>query len=566
MAAISLIIGLGGLYILSNRSDDDTKVEEFTNNKEKLSPLEYPVSKKEEYEISYNQHTDKYFNGEMINNNPIGNKGKIVGLSGEVINEQTFTHSNMKPFFGGKIKGGSYSENSEYILDNLQGNGSLMVEKVDQAPLFRPKHNMAHIYGSPNNTEFMRSRVNEGMNKSNTKPWQEEQVGPGLGMGYNSESSKIGFNNGMGERDSWKPRDIDDLRVKSNPKQTFTLVGHEGPADSQIKDYGGVNTQGLIEKHSVDTDYEVGPSRWFTTTGAEIAPAIRGTELLQEQNRTETSREYYGPTNSEGATYVTGQSAPINKKQLPTPDTSAISAGGKGPSSTTDYGNGSYTILANNRTTTRRDPNIGGAYGSIKAIVSPILDVLRPTRKEDFIDNVRQSGNVQSGHLKSRIYDPSDVTKTTIREQTEKRPNHLNIQNQGGDGYKITQIQPVHVNRSTTSVHYIGGAAPGGVTESMNYDAAYKQHNNNNKTHINRPNQGGMSILNGDYYPTASKPDNNAARQPAPSGNIHMISTKETLGLTYTPDLIETTENKRNDPNLLKAFKANPYTQSLHSY
>ena len=104
------------------------------------------------------------------------------------------------------------------------------------------------------------------------------------------------------------------------------------------------------------------------------------------------------------------------------------------------------------------------------------------------------------------------------------------------------------------------------MTESMNYDSAYRQHNNNNKTHVNRPNPGGMSILNGDYNTTLSKSDNNIERQPATSGNINYISGREVQGLTYSPDLIDKAENKRNDPDLLRAFKNNPYTHSLHSH
>ena len=50
MDAVSLMIGLGGLYIISNRCGSD--VEDFSN-KEKPSLADYPVSKKEEYEIKY---------------------------------------------------------------------------------------------------------------------------------------------------------------------------------------------------------------------------------------------------------------------------------------------------------------------------------------------------------------------------------------------------------------------------------------------------------------------------------------------------------------------------------
>jgi len=565
MDAISLLLGIGGLYIVSNRNNDNTNVEKFTNKTRDVL-TEYPVSK-EEYKISHNQHTDKYFDG-TVSHKKHENKGRFIGLTGETIDETTFTHSNMKPFFGGKIKGGSYSENSEYILDNLQGNGSQSVRKVDQAPLFKPKQDMSHIYGTPNNTDFVRSRINPSMNNSNTKPWEEVRVGPGLGLGYNSESSKLGYNNGMDQRDICNSRTVDDLRVASKPKESYSLIGREGPANSQVKEYSNLETHGAIEKYSVDTDYELGPSRWFTTTGVENAPTVRSKEFLRDQNRIDTTREYYGATSNEGATYVTGETMPVHRNELPGTDIPAATSTGKGPAVSTDYGNGSYRILPNNRVTTDQTPNVGGAYGSIKAIISPILDIVRPTRKEHYIDNIRPTGNIQSGHLKSRIYDPSDRTKTTIREQTGNRLdfNHLNVQNQGADAYTVTEIQPSNVNRSTTSTHYIGGAGPGFMTESMNYDSAYRQHNNNNKTHVNRPNPGGMSILNGDYNTTLSKSDNNIERQPATSGNINYISGREIQGLTYSPDLVDKAENKRNDPDLLRAFKNNPYTHSLHSH
>ena len=47
-----------------------------------------------------------------------------------------------------------------------------------------------------------------------------------------------GFNSGMGSRDIWKPKDVDELRVKTNPKMSYNLNGLEGPAISNIKEMG----------------------------------------------------------------------------------------------------------------------------------------------------------------------------------------------------------------------------------------------------------------------------------------------------------------------------------------
>ena len=50
-------------------------------------------------------------------------------------------------------------------------------------------------------------------------------------------------------------------------------------------------------------------------------------------------------------------------------------------------------MLNNNRTTTRGN-EFGALYGMAKAVVSPLLDIFKPSRKENAIGNLRQSGNV----------------------------------------------------------------------------------------------------------------------------------------------------------------------------
>ena len=49
------------------------------------------------------------------------------------------------------------------------------------------------------------------------------------------------------------PKTVNELRVDTNPKMTFGLEGHQGPATSYIKDYGHIETQGR-EKNRPDTD------------------------------------------------------------------------------------------------------------------------------------------------------------------------------------------------------------------------------------------------------------------------------------------------------------------------
>ena len=49
-----------------------------------------------------------------------------------------------------------------------------------------------------------------------------------------------------------------------------------------------------------------------------------------------------------------------------------------------------------NRTTTQPETPYGIVQGTMKAIATPILDVLRPSRKENVIGSIRQNGNAGS--------------------------------------------------------------------------------------------------------------------------------------------------------------------------
>ena len=100
-------------------------------------------------------------------------------------------------------------------------------------------------FGMQNNTDFFQSRMNESMKMSNVTLWEQQRVGPGLNLGYGSQNKEGfnsggvegsgGFNAGMMSRETWMPKNVDDLRVDNNPKMTFDLNGHEGPALSAIK-------------------------------------------------------------------------------------------------------------------------------------------------------------------------------------------------------------------------------------------------------------------------------------------------------------------------------------------
>ena len=597
MAELAIpLIALGSMYLISNQDKKKEALTNMTNNQNALPnvphvPVNYPVlqpvsdANVKKY-INPNQTTDKFFNPENYIKNSEREAQKLimppqfVSLSGQEIKPEQFKHNNMTPYFGAKIRGATADANlSESIMDNMQGSGSQMFRKKEVAPLFKPQDNVQWAYGAPNQSDFYQSRVNPSLRMSNVKPWEEQVVAPGLNQGFTSSGSG-GFNSGMEARDKWLPKNVDELRVLTNPKTTYGLQGHEGPADSYIKNTGFI---GKVEKHLPDTYYVNTPDRWLTTTGQEKAQKVRSIEVLQDVSRPGTSREYFGST-----TLATGGEAgyapqnyhPSFKTELEQNATigPACGVGNNYPATNSDYGREGYKFLPTNRSTTECNPDeTGFISGTIKAVVAPFLDALRTTRKENVVGNARPYENVASSVPSGIVYNPADRTKTTNREMQESKldSNHLNIQNQNDGAYIVSKQQAIENNRETTNCSYIapsGGAA--NQQGNVNYNAAYNQRNNPNKTYLNRPNQGGTQIFNQEENIKIDKRDhdrdNNRMWVRGTGPTVAMMSAPSVDSIGKFNARQQYDDGKigceRIQPDILTAFKQNPYTQSLHSW
>jgi hypothetical protein len=598
------LIALGSMYVISKQKDKKNKTDKMEgyanmNQTRNLLPginpptpaVNFPLtepaksSNSASVYMNPNQITDKYYNPsnyalhEKRDSGSYGVGGgtqTTYSMSGNAIDKDNFKHNNMMPFFGGKVRGATVDTNiTESVLDNMQGQGSQFFAKKEQAPMFKPQEGYQFANGSPNVSDFLQSRVNPGMRMANVKPWDEQRVAPGLNKGFTNDGS-AGFNSGMEARDLWLDRGVDELRVDTNPKTTFELQGHEGPGNYYIKTAPTTQTQGKIEKHLPEKYFASGPERWMTTTGIEKGQMARGVELLHDVNRIDTTAEYYGSraNQSEGA-YVNGEFMPVRRPVLPVKDHASLSSIGSGQPTTGDYGIQSYSNLHNNRSSTRNDTTIGAAGGFMKAIVSPLMDFLRPTRKEDVVDNMRSSGNAGTTVSNGNIYNPADRTKTTIREMTEAELdcNHMNVQHQSANAYLVSQQQPVNLQRDTTNVSHTGVAGPNGFTAIKSYEAEYKQHNNVNKTYPNRPNQGGTQIFNQKDNICIQKRDGDRDNNRWWVPSVGNSAGYTAIGATETLDRMKVSQSydqnvntDRIAPEILNAFKSNPYTQSLSSW
>jgi hypothetical protein len=625
MAELAIpLLGLASMYLLSNqKKNNDPKAfsgvvgaaaplaEGYVNMGRPVNampnvavpPDNYPVFKPNtgydanEYSNFPNPNaaTDKYyeqaayeevanggsdFGGKTQFGDSYQQRRQVMSLTGKPMDSAEFKHNNMAPFFGAKIRGRTADANvQESVLDTMNGAGSQWVSKSEVAPLFKPQENYNYIYGTPNTSDFMQSRQMPSTKMSNVKPWEEVHVAPALDKGFTDVGSG-GFNSGMDARDKWVDRDVDELRVKTNPKLTFGLETHEGPAYYYIPNAPSADTQGKVEKYLPDTYYLNTPDRWLTTTGLEKAQTARPIEADRFVNRPSTTSEYFGAGAEQNgaATYAPPAVEPSKRQHI---DPSKhhgmnVAAANQKPASTADHGRLGYKLLHNNRSTTTNAVAPGGVFGAMRAVVAPLLEVVRPSRKENVIGNLRSYANAGTTVPAGTVFNPADRLPTTIKETTTGLLdfNHLNFERQTNAGYQVEEQQPVENQRDTTTdVEYMGAA--GGAAAHMGnqvYNAAYNQHNNTNKVQTAWTNQGNMNLLNHNENVCVRKPHttvHNYMGAAAPGPNtVNMPPSVETYGKTRMPQNYprNAIECERINPEILDAFRNNPYTQSLNSY
>ena len=169
------------------------------------------------------------------------------------------------------------------------------------------------------------------------------------------------------------------------------MNGHQGPSYSHITNPGII---GRVEKNQPDRFYVNSQDRWLTTTGAEKGETLRPIQEMGILRRNSSDINYSGPAgNTErGAGYIPQEHE--ESKRQKTEIQSILSGAAPGKGSNLDYPSSeSYTNYNNHRTTVRSvDSFRSGFSGAIGAVVAPLMDILKPSRKEEVSENVRVYG------------------------------------------------------------------------------------------------------------------------------------------------------------------------------
>ena len=592
-------VALGLLYIANNQNrNKENSKENFSTNKlpntnipNRNYPTEYPVVSNEIDQTSAlsrvnrfdnnGVYTDKYFNQkENKQQHDAPSEPEFESLTGDKVGSDYFQHNNMVPFFGSNLRTSKVGANSnEGIIDNYTGSGSQHITKKEQSPLFTPDENVQWANGVPNQSDFFQSRVNPSMKMANVKPFQEEMVGPGLGLGYTNEGEG-GFNSGMMQRESWMPKTADELRVANKPKAGgLTLLGHEGPASSSIKNIATREQMGIMEKNRPDRDFvfddrdmsnsnnkDIG--RLFTTGGVEKGQTLHSLPIDRYVSRPETTTSYTGVAKGDqDASYMPGEYMPSHNQQLGPTQMGVANANSRQHATNSDYGIKTKKAYPNNRTSNKQNGYFGMVSGGLNAAIAPLLDALRPSRKENVVGSLRPYQNAGTTVPNSYIFNPADRPTTTIRETTENSKNHLNINaNQNGGAYQVSDQQVAYTTRNETGDHYYTGGvgATDGRRELKSYESVNNQRNNDIKSSTidGRLTKGNMSLMNGDMNMRQKTRDEGLKNKRDVVGNMPYKSPDvHNMGVLagHQPKLPAHINNERNNIDITSQLKENPY-------
>jgi hypothetical protein len=604
------LVALGGMYVISNQTKNKEGLTKKSNTKENFNnmgirtnlqenisdskfsnylpntnvpPQNYPIMNNKELIDNVQEYpnpnvaTDKYFNQNVYEKKersgiPVSNNiQQIYSLTGDYMSSKMFTHNNMVPFNGGKPIGQVYNNNNaETILDNYVGNGSQVIKKIEQAPLFKPQENVQWTYGMPDMSDFYQSRQNP-VNKNNmVKPFESIRVGPGLDKGYSADGSH-GFNAGMEARDKWLPKTVDELRISTNPKQEYDLNGLQGPAQSVIKNVG---IEGKVEKYRPDTFFINTQDRWLTTTGAEKAGQMIPDYIAKPTTRNETTTYQHGTPNAvlKTASYVPTRHEDSKRNQLEGFDVGHSFATGSAPlqhESCEKYHN-SHTNYVNNRSINQQPQTFGTGFSkAVGAVIAPIMDMLKPSRKEEYSCNMRVYGNIIGEVPGNYVLTPGDIPNTTVKETTLYQPNGYVNSQRDNAGYLVNEQQPVDNQRDTVNHNaFMGMSSKTGIRQ---YDSDYRQTNSEakEKTIIGRTNQGNAKHFNSQINVTMSKIDSDRDnnRLWAPSAVIPNGPSAQTHGkIAHVPQYYDNCVScDRINPEILDNIKNNPYVFSFNS-
>jgi len=514
--------------------------------------------------------------------NPNYMAGNVVSsLSGKTIQSSNFTHNNMVPYFGGRVKQNMKASANNSILDSFTGAGYTQIAKKEVETMFDYQRPFGNPFGLESSTDFIESRINTPRNRAGERPFEPTHVGPGVNDGY-AMTGKGGFQQ-LEVNEIMRPKTTDDLRVATNPK-----LSYEQPVvPGQHFIANPMDNPGEVRKYRPDRFFidETNSRAGAAAPVGLIKEAVRSIQVLPETTRTETSTEAFGPAAGQDTyqSYVTGS--------YRTPMTQSYGgAGFRNNDSTSyytnnidspeaDYGRSSFENRPNERTaTSERTMALNTVPAESGQVSVHYLDDARPTRRAEMEDGVTDFGPAgpDGGAPSVTVWDPNDVARTTVKETTIDW-NYRGIASAASAPNRLKVYDPSDIARPTQKAqlsnrqYYGSGNNPG--WGYMNEDFAYNMRTNPNKEQIARGRRpiagnGNIAVFEGDPgRQTAKRLASDDINDRVNAGNRFESlppGAAELGQVKYRVPLRLDVAAERLTPDIVEAVDNNPLQQSIH--
>lgn len=327
-----------------------------------------------------------------------------------------FVHNNMVPFFGSSVKQNVSSSANRHIVEKFTGEigEDIRIKKRECSPMFERQKELGNIYGNKTQTDYYLERMAQPRIRNNQRPFEPVKVAPGLNAGYGREG--VGGFQQFEVQEALRPKTVDDLRVSTNPKETYEGRVLPGAGTAQRGKVGD------LSREVKETFYENSSDRYFTTTGAFSKQTERPDVEVKDTNRTDTTREYKGDAYAAGlnkAPKLSGAVKETDRQQFEDFGFRNVEGDQYGKGDEYDFGKESIVCKENERDNTVEKTYEGNVISLVKNIIAPLEDIFKNTRKEYTIQNPRPYGQLQPTFPdKITIKDPNDVMRTTIKETT----------------------------------------------------------------------------------------------------------------------------------------------------
>jgi hypothetical protein len=507
----------------------------------------------------------------------------VSQLSGQKIVSSDFTHNNMVPFFGGRVRQNVGPQTNSGILDSYTGSGITQIKKKEVETMFNTGQTpFGNPFGLEPSADFIADRIDLPRSRAGERPFEPVRVGAGVGEKFGS-TGKGGFQQiEVNQLMMEKMPKTDELRTSDNPKLTYKgqIVPGQRFVASSMED------PGEVRKYKPDTFYIDESGERFIGAFAQDAQkeATRPVQVMKYTTRTDTTSELIGPAGAQefGESYVVGSyRTPMaqqyggagfrnaNMTEYYTKDMDAPEA---------DYGRSSIEIRPNERlATSTRTVGLNLAPADTGAVTTHYTDKARPTYRGETIGNIRQTGTpvgYAQGAPALTVW-TDDVARTTVKETTINW-NYMGVATTANQPNKLKVYDPDDIARPTQKSQISAkseyfGAPMASQQDFTSHEAAYNMRTNPTKERVSEGRKpmsgnGGLAVFTGDIHQTTRKldADNINSRANAVNRSLDFNSGVGDIGqVRYRVPLKLDQSMERNQREIISAVENNPLMQSL---